>query len=167
MARILGVLGARNALTKQIMQDEILGPILDDLGEKPKKILLPAEPLSSTYIECWASRQDIPVDLIKSDWVRNGRRAGVLRDAGIEKEATALLIFEGPKSQYYKELAERIAKRSPEKKIYLISAGTVTPVLLEVEQGNTFTVSEVEEKEIFTIDKAFSKQKQVMCLIRD
>jgi hypothetical protein len=64
-------------------------------------------------------------------------------------------------------LAERIAKRSPEKKIYLILAGTVTPVLLEVEQAKTFTVSETEEKEIFTIDKAFAKQKQVTCLIRD
>ena len=76
MPLILGVLGARNALTKQIMQDEILNPVLDDLGKKPMKILLPAEPLSSAYIECWAGRQDIPVDLIKSDWVRNGRRAG-------------------------------------------------------------------------------------------
>jgi hypothetical protein len=163
----LGVLGARNAISKQILQDEILNPILDDLDSKIERILFPSEPVSSAYIDCWAQRQNIPTEAIKPDWIAQGRRAGVLRDAQIEKTSGALLIFEGPKSQYYKELAERIAKRSPEKKIYLISAGTVTPVLLEVEQGNTFTVSEVEEKEIFTIDKAFSKQKQVLCLIRD
>jgi len=112
MSIILGVLGARNAITKQIMQDEILGPILDDLEKPPTKILLPAEPLSSTYIECWAGRQDIPVELIKSDWGRDGRRAGVVRDYRIEKESTAFLVFEGPKSRYYLDLAERIAKKA-------------------------------------------------------
>ena len=62
---MLGVLGARNALTKQIMQDEILIPVLDDLGNKIKKVMLPAEPLSSTYIECYATRNNITVDLVK------------------------------------------------------------------------------------------------------
>ena len=165
MARILGVLGARNALTKQIMQDEILGPILDDLGEKPKKILLPAEPLSSTYIECWASRQDIPIDLIKSDWVRNGRRAGVLRDVAIEKEATALLIFEGPKSRYYLDLAERIAKRRSAIPVYVVAANTVSPVLLEVDREAHINVSEKDEKEILTLNAMWSKQTK--CLLVD
>ena len=66
MVKILGVLGARNSLSKQIMQDEILNPILEDLGEKINSILLPAEPTSSAYIECWAGRQTIPVELLKS-----------------------------------------------------------------------------------------------------
>ena len=164
MVLILGVLGARNALTKQIMQDEILNPILDDLGKNPTKILLPAEPLSSTYIECWASRQDIQVDLVKSDWIRNGRRAGVLRDAAIEKEATALLIFEGPKSRYYLDLAERIAKRRTIP-VYVVVSGGVSPVLLEVDREAHITVSEKDEKEILTLNAIWSKQAK--CLLTD
>ena len=83
MACILGVLGARNTLTKQIIQDEILNPILDDLAVKPSRVLVPSEPMSSTYIECWATRNGITVDSVKSDWVKNGRRAGIIRDAYI------------------------------------------------------------------------------------
>jgi hypothetical protein len=48
MPKILGVLGSRNAITKQIMQTEILNPILDDLAEPLKKVILPEEPISST-----------------------------------------------------------------------------------------------------------------------
>lgn len=167
MPLILGVLGARNALTKQIMQDEILNPVLDDLGKKPMKILLPAEPLSSAYIECWAGRQDIPVDLMKSDWVRNGRRAGVLRDAYIEKESTALLIFEGPKSRYYLDLAERIAKkRGNSVPVYVVTATSVSPVLLEIDQATHVTVTEDEEKAILTLPKMWSS-KPTKCLILD
>jgi hypothetical protein len=167
MPLILGVLGARNALTKQIMQDEILNPVLDDLGKKPTKILLPAEPLSSAYIECWANRQDIPVDLMKSDWVRNGRRAGVLRDAYIEKESTALLIFEGPKSRYYLDLAERIAKkRGNSVPVYVVAATSVSPVLLEIDQATHVTVTEDEEKAILTLPKMWSP-KPTKCLIMD
>jgi hypothetical protein len=167
MSRILGVLGARNALTKQIMQDEILNPVLDDLGKKPIKILLPAEPLSSTYIECWANRQAIPVDLVKSDWIKNGRRAGVLRDAYIEKESNVLLIFEGPKSRYYLDLAERIArKRGSSCPVYVVNAGSVSPVLLEIEQATRVTVTEDEEKAILTLPQMW-QTKPTTCLILD
>lgn len=162
MAKILGVLGARNALTKQIMQDEILNPILDDLEIKPLKILLPAEPLSSTYIECWAERQRIPVELIQSDWIRQGRRAGVLRDARIEKESTALLVFEGPRSKYYLDLAERIAKKRPDCIVYVVNGTSTSPILLEVEQVK-ITVTENEEKDILTLPKLWAKQTK--CLI--
>ena len=183
MPLILGVLGARNALTKQMMQDEILGPILDDLAMKPTKIIVPAEPLSSTYIECWANRQTIPVDLIKSDWVRNGRRAGVLRDAAIEKEATALLIFEGPKSRYYLDLAERIAKKRTSIPVYVVQGNSVSPVLLEVDREAHITVSEKDEKDILTLPSMWAGlspqagrspqagqsplAKQTKCLIAD
>jgi hypothetical protein len=167
MPLILGVLGARNALTKQIMQDEILNPILDDLGKKPAKILAPAEPLSSAYIECWATRQDIPIELMKSDWAKNGRRAGVLRDAFIEKESTALLIFEGPKSRYYLDLAERIVKkRGGSVPVYVVNAMSVSPVLLEIDQATQFAVTEDQEKAILTLPKMWS-EKPTKCLIVD
>jgi len=164
MPIILGVLGARNSLSKQIMQDEILNPILDDLKQKPTKILLPAEHLSSAYVECWASRQGIPVDLMKSDWIKNGRRAGVLRDAFIEKESNAFLIFEGPKSRYYLDLAERIAKkRGCTVPVYVVESKTVSPVLLEVEQAVRHTIDEAQEKAILTLPSMWSTK----CLIMD
>ena len=166
MAHILGVLGARNAITKQILQDEILNPILDDLQKKPNKILLPAEPLSSTFIECWATRQEIAVELIKSDWIRDSRRAGVIRDSRIEKESTALLVFEGPKSRYYLDLAERIAKRrGPSYPVYVVNGNSVSPILLEVEQVSQVSVSEEEEKAILTLPQMWSKPSK--CLIVD
>lgn len=161
----LGVLGARNAISKQIMQDEILGPILDDLSSAPVKILLPAEPLSSTYIECWAGRNDIPVELIKSDWARDGRRAGVVRDYRIEKESSVFLVFEGPKSRYYLDLAERIAKKRTDARVYVVNSNSVSPILLEVDTTRQMSVSEKEEKEILTLPMLWGKNTK--CLIQD
>jgi len=168
MACILGVLGARNTVTKQIIQDEILNPILDDLAIKPSRLLVPSEPMSSTYIECWATRNGIPIDSVKSDWVKNGRRAGIIRDAYIEKEATALLIFEGPKSRYFLDLAERIAKRRPEIKVYVVESKGITPTLLEVEATARFHIKEEDEAAILTLPKMWaSSAKSTTCLIKD
>lgn len=166
MSIILGVLGARNAITKQIMQEEILNPVLNDLEKNPLKILLPAEPLSSTYIECWAGRQNIPVELIKSDWGRDGRRAGVVRDYRIEKESTALLVFEGPKSRYYLDFAERIAKKRMDVKVYVVNSNSITPILLEVDEGAHLTVSEKEERDILILPKLWAKNT-AKYMIRD
>jgi len=139
------------------MQSEILNPILHDLDRPIKKVILPDDTLSGTYVECWANRNDIQVELIKSDWINYGKKAGVLRDAQIEKQSTALLVFEGPRSRYYLNLAERIARRRPKCPVYVVSATSVNPVLLDVD----FTITEKEEKDILTIPKMFSKP----CLI--
>ena len=163
MSIILGILGSRNAITKQILQDEILNPILDDLEKPPTNVIAPSEPLSSTFIECWATRSNIPIQMVKSDWVKNGRRAGVLRDAQIEKECNTFLIFEGPKSRYYLDLAERIAKKRSSSKVYVVHANSVSPVLLEVEQAKHDIDPEVE-KEILTLP---SMWKQTKCLLTD
>jgi hypothetical protein len=167
---VLGILGARNALTKQIMQDEILNPILDDLGkDQIKKILLPSEPLSSTYIECWAQRQGILTIPLKSDWVNNGRRAGVVRDLQIQKECNVFLIFEGPKSRYYLDLAERIAKKNADVRVYVVESKSISPVLLQADQERQFTIDEVSEKELLTLPKMWSSTatKPTKCLIED
>uniref|UniRef100_A0A6C0DJA4 Uncharacterized protein n=1 Tax=viral metagenome TaxID=1070528 RepID=A0A6C0DJA4_9ZZZZ len=162
----LGVLGSRNALTKQIMQNEILNPILDDMEKPIKKVILPEDTLSSTYIECWANRKDIQVDYMKSDWTNYGKRAGVFRDLQIEKQSSVILVFEGPRSRYYLDLAEKIAKRRPDCPIYVVEASSVTPVLLEVDFTNKRSISDKDEKEILTIPKMFAKNSQ-KCLIND
>jgi hypothetical protein len=129
-------------------------------------VVLPAEPLSSTFVECWAGRQDIPVELIKPDWATNGRRAGVVRDYRIEKESNALLVFEGPKSRYYLDLAERIAKRrGGDCLVYVVNANSVSPILLEVDQVAKMDVSEEQEKAILTLPMMWAKH--TTCLIKD
>ncbi|NDB86116.1 MAG: hypothetical protein EB127_25955 [Alphaproteobacteria bacterium] len=167
---VMGILGARNSITKQIIQDEILNPVLNDLMEstktknRPMRVLIPSEPLSSTYVECWAERLGIEVHSVKSDWVRHGRRAGILRDAHIEKECNVFIVFEGPKSRYYLELAERIAKRKSDSKVYVVAANTVSPVLLELDQVSRYSVNEKEEASILTLPKMWAATK---CLITD
>jgi hypothetical protein len=159
---VLGVLGSRNALSKQVIQNEILNPILNDLDKPLTKIILPEDTLTSTYIECWATRNDIKVEYLKSDWVNYGKKGGVVRDGNIERQSSALLVFEGPRSRYYLDLAERIAKRRPDCPVYVVGATEVTPVLLDVEP----TITEKEEKDILTIPKMFAKNA-TKCLIDD
>lgn len=164
MPKVLGVIGARNSLTKQILQNEILNPILDDLGHIDK-ILLPEEHLTSVFIEAWAIRKGIDYDFVKSDWLNYGKKASILRDGQVEKQSTALLVFEGPRSRFYLDFAERIAKRRPDCKIYVVEAKTVEPVILDVVQVNKIT--EKEEKDILTIPQMFAKSGQIKCLISD
>ena len=145
-------------MTKQILQNEILNPILDDLQEITK-ILLPEEHLTSTYIEAWALRKGIEYDFVKSDWLNYGKKGGILRDSQIERQSTALLVFEGPRSRFYLDYAEKIAKRRSDCKVYVVQAKTVEPVLLDVERC---AISEKEEKDILTIPQMFQAKK---CLI--
>ena len=162
MPKVLGVIGSRNALTKQIIQHEILNPILDDLGGELIKVICPEEPLSSTFIECWADRKGIPITLLKSEWVNYGKKAGVMRDYQIEKNSTALLVFEGPRSRFYLDMAEKIAKRRPDCPVYVVAADSVSPVLLEVD----YSVTLKEEVDILTIPKMFGSAK-AKCLITE
>lgn len=164
MPKILGVIGARNSLTKQILQNEILNPILEDLG-RIDKILLPEEHLTSTYIEAWALRKGIDYDFVKSDWLNYGKKASIMRDSQLEKQSTALLVFEGPRSRFYLDFAERIAKKRSDCKIYVVEAKTVEPVLLDAEV--TRSITDKEEADILTIPKMFAKSGQSKCLISD
>ena len=167
MSKVLGILGSRNALTKQVIQSEILNPVLNDLGGNIQKIICPEEPLCSTFIQCWADRKGIPVTFFKSEWVEFGKKAGIMRDYQIEKNCNALIVFEGPRSRYYLDMAERISKKIKEScAVYIVSADSVNPVLLEVD----YAISLKEEKEILTIPKMFSRQdnqKPEKCLIED
>ena len=135
---------------------------MDDLG-RIDKILLPDEHLTSTYIEAWAIRKEIDYDFVKSDWLNYGKKAGILRDGQVEKQSTVLLVFEGPRSRFYLDFAERIAKRRSDCKVYVVEAKTVDPVLLSVERS----ITEKEEKDILTIPQMFARSGQNKCLISD
>ena len=109
--------------------------------------------------------------LLKADWVRNGRRATFMRDIQIQNESSAFIIFEGPKSRYYLDLAERLTRRYSERSIYVVAANTITPTLLELEESSRYTISEDHEhallakngKQQTTLD-TWAKGK---CLITD
>jgi hypothetical protein len=83
-----------------------------------------------------------------------------MRDLQIQKECNAFLVFEGPKSRYYLDLATRIAKNKgcP---VYVVEAKTVSPVLLEVDQ--VIDINEKDEADILTLTKMWSTK----CLITD
>jgi hypothetical protein len=90
-----------------------------------------------------------------------------VRDAQIQKESSAFLMFEGPKSRYYLDLAERIAKKhGSDVKVYVVESKSVSPVLLQTDQESRFTIDETSEKELLTIPKMWAT-KPAKCLIED
>ncbi len=62
-------------------------------------------------LSSWAARQGVPVSLVAADWVRSGRRAGLLRDARIQREASHFLLLQGPRSNALSTLAGRLQRK--------------------------------------------------------
>ncbi len=119
---ILGVLGNTERLNKQSLHDTIMNPILAEQGRMPASLLLPAEGMSSTLLAVWAERFKIPCAEYECDWRTLGKRARAMRDSRIVKEATHLILFCGPKSDYYEKLAAREVKKG--RIIYTVNATT-------------------------------------------
>lgn len=107
---VLGVLGTRNSVRYEEFAADILCPILEAWGT-PDEIIAPAESESSHVIATWAGRMGVPVSLVAADWVRSGRRAGLLRDARIQREATHFLLLQGPRSNALTILAGRLQRK--------------------------------------------------------
>lgn len=107
---VLGVLGTRSNVRYEDVEASILGPVLEAWGE-PDEVLVPAEGESSHVIQAWATRRGIPVCLVATDWVRHGKRAGALRDAQIQREATHMLLLQGPRSNALMALGRRLHRR--------------------------------------------------------
>jgi len=107
---VLGVLGTRNSVRYDEFTADILGPLLEAWGT-PDEIVAPAESESSHVIATWAGRLGVPVSLVAADWVRSGRRAGILRDARIQREATHFLLLQGPRSNALTTLAGRLQRK--------------------------------------------------------
>ena len=107
---VLGVLGTRSKVRYEDMEAQILLPYLEAWGD-PDEILLPAEGDSSRIIQAWATRRSIPVSLIVSDWSAHGKRAGILRDSRIQREASHMLLLQGPRSNALMTLARRLHRK--------------------------------------------------------
>jgi len=108
---ILGVFGTTNKISEKDLQENTLTLLLQEIGRLPDKILLPSEGNSSIYIQEWAESLHIKTQVFRSDWVRNGRIAKILRDDRIQKECTHMLIFLTNKTNKLEKFSEAQAKK--------------------------------------------------------
>lgn len=107
---VLGILGIRSNIRHDDLETNIINPIVEAWG-LPDEIILPAEGDSSHAIQSWADLKNIPTSLVSCDWVAQGRRAGMMRDGRIQREATHLLLLQGPRSNALTALAERLERK--------------------------------------------------------
>lgn len=107
---VLGVLGTDSKASYEDVERDILGPVVEAWG-LPDSIILPAEGESSHCIQLWANKHNVPVHFVACDWVRQGRRAGLQRDARIQREATHLMLIQGPRSVTLSKLASRLHRK--------------------------------------------------------
>ena len=107
---VLGVLGTRSSVRYADIEEQVLAPVLEAWGT-PDELILPADGESSYVLQAWATRSGVPVRLVSADWTRNGRRAGALRDAVIQREATHFVLLQGPRSNALMTLAGRLYRK--------------------------------------------------------
>jgi hypothetical protein len=107
---VLGVLGTRSSVRFEDMEAQVLAPVLEAWGV-PDELVLPAEGESTFVLQMWAERQGIPVRLVSSDWVRHGKRAGILRDAIIQRDASHFVLLQGPRSNALSALARKLLRK--------------------------------------------------------
>jgi hypothetical protein len=127
----LGVLGIHNTVTKEEIHEKILHPLMSVLGRLPDKILVPSEGTSSAYISIWAERNSVDTQCVEADWRKFQRKAAILRDARILKEATHLLVFVGTKSRSNEQTAIRQVKKG--KQVFLVEPNPIEMCELVVE----------------------------------
>jgi hypothetical protein len=125
----LGILGQSSAAfwSKETIVNNILQPFLEEQERFPDSIIASAEGQTSMLIEWWAIRQDISIQIYEANWAKLGKRARILRDARIVKEASHLLVFLGERSDTYETMAIRELKKG--KIVY-----TINPKTHEIEQ---------------------------------
>lgn len=110
---VLGVLGGHKRNDYSVFQKEVLASLIVEMSDKLPELVLLGDDAKDTsgMIYMWCEKNNIPCRYVKSDWIANGKRAGIIRDNQIVKEGTAFLIFEGPKSTYLPKLAGRLKKK--------------------------------------------------------
>ena len=107
---VLGVLGTRSNIRYEDMETDVFAPLVEAWGF-PDEVIVPAESDSSQILLTWAKEKGIPVRMISCDWVTQGRKAGLLRDSRIQREATHLLLLQGPRSNALMQLATRLERK--------------------------------------------------------
>ena len=108
---VLGILGNSSKWTRDTIAEEVMNPLISEIGKLPFNILLPSEGDTSILLQIWTERQGIGHQVLDADWKRLGRKARAIRDSRILKESTHLLFFLGSRSDYYEKVAIREAKK--------------------------------------------------------
>lgn len=130
---VLGILGIHTTITKQEIHEKILHPLMGVLKRVPDLIILPSEGTSSAYISIWSERHNVNTQSVAADWKVFQRKAGILRDARIQKEATHFLVFVGAKSKTYERTAIRLAKKG--KRVFVVDHDPIAMVEILVEEA--------------------------------
>lgn len=107
---VFGVLGTRNKMSYEDFVTQILDPTVEAWG-LPAEIVAPADGESAEVLQTWAAHRRIPVCLVAADWTRNGKRAGMMRDARIQREASHMILLQGPRSNSLSTLAGRLQRK--------------------------------------------------------
>ena len=107
----LGIIGSRTDATYEKILEEVITPILQELGRMPDRVILPADGLSTILISDWSERLKLPTQIYEADWRRHQRRAKIFRDTRIQQESTHFLIFLNKRSEYNEKLAVKLAKQ--------------------------------------------------------
>jgi hypothetical protein len=108
----LGIVGTtQTADEKDIWAS--MDAIVEHLEMAPQRLLVPSEGNSSIYIQSWADSKKIQYTVFECDWVRLGRRAAMMRDSAIQKEADHFLLVKSPKgkSDRLDKLGATLAKK--------------------------------------------------------
>jgi hypothetical protein len=96
--RTLGILGNRQTDSEKEVW-AYMEAIAETVGRRPDRILIPAEGNFSIYTQSWADSKKIQYTLFECDWIRLGKRAAVMRDMAIQKEADHFLLVKSPKGK--------------------------------------------------------------------
>ena len=115
----LGILGSRNDLTQQKLIEDILMPVIQELGRIPDKCILPSEGSSNIFLSDWSESLKIPTQVYEADWRRHSKRAMIYRDSRIQKESTHFLIFLNKRSENNQKVANRLCNLG--KKVFTVS----------------------------------------------
>lgn len=106
----LGVLGTHEQITKDQITDILLA-ILHVVERFPERMILPQEGKSSLFLQDWAERQSLPIQVYEADWYKHQKRALIFRDSRIMKEATHFLVFLNKRSEANEKTATRLAQQ--------------------------------------------------------
>jgi hypothetical protein len=107
---VLGFMGIRNGVSYEEMQTNILAPVVEAWGI-PDEVVTPAEGDATQAIITWCHNHNVPLRLVSCDWAKQGKRAGMMRDARLQKEATHLVLLQGPRSNKLAELAVKLERK--------------------------------------------------------
>jgi hypothetical protein len=85
-----------------------------DLWGTPEEVVSGGARGADTLGEKWAQTNDIPTTIYKPDWIRYGKRAGIIRNVDIITRATHVVAFPsktGKGTQHSISLAEEQGKK--------------------------------------------------------